>query len=133
MFDCMSKSTQSTVPIQIEVNTIASSFGAVGGNSLRSVHCRTLKGANREKDIANIPDNPSLTEIAKGFIKAWNAYGNPDAVIVFLVSAAETNIFDQRAIEYEIYSLNCAITVRRYTFENVISSGRHGNDGTLHM
>ena len=131
MFD--SDSTGAVLsPKQIEINTIAASFGGVSGNRIRTVHTKALKDSNRRKDVPMLPRNSSTEDIAKGLVDGWNAYGCPSASIVFLVLEVENNIFDQRAVEYAINSLNDNICVRRRTFKDVISNTKL-EDGKLFM
>ena len=132
MFDSDSKNCLLT-PKQIEVNTIASSFGGVSGSYIKSVHTRALRESNRNKDISLLPNNPSTDEIARGLVEGWNAYGSPKASITFLVLEVESNIFDQRAIEYAINSINDRIPVRRRTFKEVTATSRLSNDGILFL
>ena len=71
-----------------------------------------------------LPRNSSTEDIAKAPVDGWQAYGCSSASIVFLELEVENNIFDQRAVEYAINSLNGNICVRRRTFKDVISTSK---------
>ena len=133
MFDCSQQTSQnfSYSSKQIEVNTIAVGFGGLGGDVIRSIHCRSLKEFNRSNDIEFLPENLSKIEIAKGLFDGWKAYNNSKAIILFLVLQNEANIFDQRALEYSIYSINENVPVRRKHFNDIIDQGRTDDNGKL--
>ncbi|ESO98063.1 hypothetical protein LOTGIDRAFT_174392, partial [Lottia gigantea] len=69
-----------------------------------------------EKDIAK-------GQVA-GFVKAWELYGNPKAIIVFVVLHNERYAMDQRLMEFEIYKQNPNIRVVRKTFNDLIRYGK---------
>lgn len=49
-----------------------------------------------------LPENSSLEEIAAGLAHAWEAYDEPDSVVLFVVQEGERNVFDQRWLQYEL-------------------------------
>ena len=132
MFDC-DPANSVLFPKQIEINAIAAGLGGLGGSRIKAVQMKALRESNRSEDIASMPNNPSTYEIARGLIEGWNAYGNPKSSIVFLITEPEPNVFDQRATEYEINSINDRIPVRRRTVNDIISDSRLTNDGKLFM
>ena len=133
MFDCNSIENDCISPKQIEINTISVSYVGIAGNRIKAVHSKALQDANRTEDIKSLPDNPSTNEVAKALVAAWNAYDESSASIVFLVYEFECQTFDQRAVEYEINSINQYIPVRRKTLNNVIKTGNVENNGGLYM
>uniref|UniRef100_M1CSC2 Glutathione synthetase n=1 Tax=Solanum tuberosum TaxID=4113 RepID=M1CSC2_SOLTU len=84
---------QTKLLLQIELNTISSSFP--GLSCLVSELHRSLLQQYRE-DIASdpnrIPANNAVNQFAEALAKAWNEYGDPRAVIMFVVQAEERNI-----------------------------------------
>ena len=120
-------------PKQIEINTIAAGCVGVGGNCLKSVHIKALKESNRNNEIPLLPNNTSTVDIATCLVEGWISYGNPKAVIVFVVIEAELNVFDQRLLEYAINSLDDNILISRRTFTDVINSAHLADDGVLFM
>ncbi|XP_073415523.1 glutathione synthetase isoform X2 [Dendrobates tinctorius] len=101
MFDCREDGT--TALKQIEINTIAASFGGLSSRT-PAVHQHVLKTLGRQEEACKIlPNNPSLG-IARGIAKAWELYGSPRAVVMFLVENLQRNIFDHRYIENELWS-----------------------------
>lgn len=53
-------------------------------------------------DLDAYPANESLREIAAGLAEGWKAYGEDDAVVLFVVQEGERNVFDQRWLQYEL-------------------------------
>jgi len=133
MFDSNNSKEASIVPKQIEINTISVSYVGIAGNRISAVHARALRKINRSNEVALLPNNRTTDEVAAGLVEGWNAYGNPDAMIAFLVYQFETNTFDQKALECAINSINESIIVQRITLEDVIRSGKVQNDGRLYM
>uniref|UniRef100_T1GYN1 Glutathione synthetase n=1 Tax=Megaselia scalaris TaxID=36166 RepID=T1GYN1_MEGSC len=108
---------------QVEINTVASSFGAVS-----SVIAKTQKyimgelgfgGADHEK---NLPVNSSVQSICRGMIRAWELYNNENSVIVFIVENLTMNICDQRILEFHIRETNPKIQVLRLTLTEMASA-----------
>ncbi|MCD7472416.1 Glutathione synthetase [Datura stramonium] len=84
---------QTKLLLQIELNTISSSFP--GLSCLVSELHRSLLQQYRE-DVASdpnrIPINNAVNQFAEALAKTWNEYGDPRAVIMFVVQAEERNI-----------------------------------------
>ena len=74
-----------------------------------------------------------LQYIGKGLVEAWETYGNPDACIVFFINETESNVFDQRALEYEVYEYNSDIEVRREIYNKAVNYLSLSNDRKLFM
>ena len=104
---------------QIEVNTIASSFGGVGTDKIRRLYLTVLKDKPMNSLASRIPTNLTLRNFGKGLAEAWKAYGVADAIIIFFISDKEYNVFDQRAVEYEVYAENPSIVIQRVKFADV--------------
>lgn len=105
--------------LQIELNTISSSFAGLG--ALTSKMHRYLVdrfGENLGLSTANVPDNSAADDFAEGLGKAWLEYGDPKAAILMVVHAKETNMYDQHWISLKIYERFGAKVIRR-TFAEV--------------
>jgi len=109
-------------PKQIEINTVAASFNGIGTHKMKMLHEQTLKRAGLADLMSRLPDNPAAKNVAKAFANAWRLYGNPSAVIVFLVNEVEHNIYDQRAFEYEILAQAPEIRIIRKTMNDMAAS-----------
>ncbi|XP_062871139.1 glutathione synthetase [Trichomycterus rosablanca] len=105
---------------QIEINTIAASFGGLSSRT-PDVHRHILKVAGRLEDSKLILDNNPAAGLAKGLAKAWELYGSEKAVVMFLVEDVQRNIYDHRYVENELWSRN--IPVIRRQFEDVSRRG----------
>ncbi|KAK7114903.1 glutathione synthetase-like [Littorina saxatilis] len=112
---------------QIEFNTIAASFGGLIGAATH-LHRYTLDLAGKPYTSSEMPDNDPARGFAAGMVKAWELYGNPDAVILFLVSGIESNIIDQRWLEFKVHQQNSKIRVIRGTLLDVHAKGSLSDD-----
>lgn len=112
MFDCKENGT--TALKQIEINTIAASFGGLSSRT-PAVHQHVLRTLGKSEEASKIlSNNPSLG-ISRGIAKAWELYGSQKAVVMFLVENVQRNIFDHRCIENELWSRNIKVIRRRLT------------------
>ncbi|XP_069809436.1 glutathione synthetase [Dendropsophus ebraccatus] len=112
MFDCRADGT--TALKQIEINTIAASFGGLSSQT-PAVHQHVLKALGKPEDVSNVlSNNPSLG-ISRGIARAWELYGSQRAVVMFLVENVQRNIFDHRYIENELWNRNIKVIRRRLT------------------
>ncbi|XP_053309196.1 glutathione synthetase [Spea bombifrons] len=109
MFDCRENGTSLK---QIEINTIAASFGGLTSRT-PAVHQHVLNTLGKTEEASKIlPNNPSFG-ITNGIAKAWELYGSEKAVVMFLVETTQRNIFDHRYIENELWNRNIRVIRRR--------------------
>ncbi|XP_076449521.1 glutathione synthetase-like [Babylonia areolata] len=130
MTDSGTKTSAGIPPLQlkqIEFNTI--SVGLVGlAGATTLLHRYTLDLAGKDYTREEMPDNEPVLGMARGLVTAWELYGNPEAIILFLVSEKEANIIDQRWLEFKVHQLNRKINVVRATFDDVHMKGSLGED-----
>uniref|UniRef100_A0A673JVC4 Glutathione synthetase n=1 Tax=Sinocyclocheilus rhinocerous TaxID=307959 RepID=A0A673JVC4_9TELE len=67
---------------QIEINTIAASFGGLASRT-PDVHRHILKVANLPEESNNVLDNNPAAGLARGLAKAWELYGSERCVLKF--------------------------------------------------
>ncbi|KAK8849378.1 glutathione synthetase [Kwoniella newhampshirensis] len=109
---------------QVEFNTIAASFGALSqraGEMHRYLHKATNSYYSVSPELAkadNFPANQPLKNIAAGLAEGWKAYGNDEAVVLFVVQDGERNVFDQKWLEYELLEAH-GIHAVRHTFSDL--------------
>ncbi|KFU90195.1 Glutathione synthetase, partial [Chaetura pelagica] len=101
MFDCGVGGTPALK--QIEINTIAASFGGLTSRTA-AVHGRVLKVLGKPEEASRLLTNNPSKGLAWGIAKAWELYGAPGAVVMFLVEEVQRNIFDQRCVENELWN-----------------------------
>uniref|UniRef100_A0A8C5G3M8 Glutathione synthetase n=1 Tax=Gouania willdenowi TaxID=441366 RepID=A0A8C5G3M8_GOUWI len=101
---------------QIEINTIAASFGGLSSRT-PDVHRLVLTVAGRKEESQQILDNNPAAGLARGIAKAWELYGAPRAVVMFLVEESQRNIFDHRFVENELWK-------RKHVFYSHLSDGQ---------
>lgn len=115
---------------QIEINTIAASFGGLSSRTAY-VHRHVLKVAGKLEESQQILDNNPATGLARAVAKAWDLYGSERAVVMFLVEDSQRNIFDQRYIESELWKRN--IPTIRKRFDDVWTTGTLDQDKRLYV
>ncbi|XP_038067931.1 glutathione synthetase-like [Patiria miniata] len=116
---------------QIEINTMASSFGGLSAN-LTHLHKYTLGLHSSEDNFeVNIPENKSVEALAEGMVKAWQLYGRREAVVCYMVCCPEQNIFDQRLLEFMMKKKDSGIRVIRRSLTDVGKRGRLSEDRRL--
>ncbi|CAI9580594.1 unnamed protein product, partial [Staurois parvus] len=112
MFDCKEDGT--TALKQIEINTIAASFGGLSSRT-PAVHQHVLRTLGKSEEARKILSNDPSLGISRGIAKAWELYDSQKAVVMFLVENVQRNIFDHRYIENELWNRNIKVIRRRLT------------------
>ncbi|KAJ3032877.1 hypothetical protein HDV00_007011 [Rhizophlyctis rosea] len=116
---------------QVELNTIASSFSSLS-NLASDLHRYLLNRTNFFNDPSlpspdivpsALPQNTSMTSIAKGIATAWELYGVKSAVAVMVVQPGERNAFDQRWIEYQLFQ-NHGVKLIRKSLAEIQAEGK---------
>ncbi|NXR83377.1 GSHB synthetase, partial [Pycnonotus jocosus] len=128
MFDCGLDGTAALR--QIEINTIAASFGGLTSRTA-DVHRLVLKVLGKTEEASHLLPNNPAKGLALGIAKAWELYGSPRAVVMFLVEEVQRNIFDQRCVENELWNRN--IRVVRKRFRDVFEQGSLDASRRLYM
>ncbi|XP_060807245.1 glutathione synthetase isoform X3 [Amyelois transitella] len=99
---------------QVEFNTIASSFGAITSN-LPAMFRYILRSMGYGDIIKNMPENRALSGLCAGIIEAYDLFGVPDSLVLFVVEEVSYNICDQRFHEFHITEARPDIMVIRKT------------------
>ncbi|CAL8121898.1 unnamed protein product [Orchesella dallaii] len=107
---------------QVEINTIASSFGALS-TVLVHAHRYILAELGHQDKLERLPDNNALQGLCGGMLKAWSIYGRDSAGILFIIEDVTYNICDQRFHEFEIRKMNPNVKVLR---KNLTEIGARG-------
>ncbi|XP_065363334.1 glutathione synthetase-like isoform X2 [Calliphora vicina] len=108
---------------QVEINTIASSFGGISTHML-PLQSYVLGELGQYEKLKNMPENKALAGICDGMIRAWEIYNNPKAVIMFIIEDVSYNICDQRFHEFYIREKCPHIKVLRRTLTQVHKNGK---------
>lgn len=103
---------------QVELNTIATSFGALA-SSLPSMSRYILRQLGHGDLIKNMPENNALSGLCAGIIEAYDLFGVPSAVVLFVVEDVSYNICDQRFHEFEICEKRPDIFIHRKTLTEI--------------
>ncbi|XP_063629338.1 glutathione synthetase-like isoform X5 [Cydia splendana] len=103
---------------QVEFNTIASSFGAISSN-LPAMNRYILRQLGCGDLIKNMPENKALSGLCSGIIEAYDLFGVPGSVALFVVEEVSYNICDQRFHEFEISETRPDIIIYRKTLNEI--------------
>ncbi|XP_073962826.1 glutathione synthetase-like isoform X2 [Choristoneura fumiferana] len=103
---------------QVEFNTVAASFGAISSN-LPAMSRYVLRQLGHGDLIKNMPENKALSGLCGGITEAYDLFGVPGAVILFVVEEVSYNICDQRFHEFQISETRPEIVIYRRTLNEI--------------
>ncbi|XP_063542262.1 glutathione synthetase-like isoform X1 [Cydia strobilella] len=103
---------------QVEINSIASGFGHLGPVS-REIQSYILRQLGCGHLIKNMPENKALSGLCSGIIEAYDLFGVPGSVALFVVEEVSYNICDQRFHEFEISERRPDIIIYRKTLNEI--------------
>jgi glutathione synthase len=110
--------------LQVEINTIASSFGALS-QKITEMH-QAFTTNSHEK--SQIPENKAISGISKGIAVAHQLFINQNnlqdgtVISIMIVQGNEKNFSDQRLIEFYLLE-HYGIIMHRETLENILMFG----------
>uniref|UniRef100_A0A2M4AFW1 Glutathione synthetase n=1 Tax=Anopheles triannulatus TaxID=58253 RepID=A0A2M4AFW1_9DIPT len=99
---------------QVEINTIASSFGGISTN-ITPMHSYILTELGHQDKLVNLPENRALSGLCDAMVEAWKIQNKPAAAICFVVEDRTYNICDQRFHEFYIRETYPHVNVVRRT------------------
>ena len=85
---------------------------------LTKLHNRLLTKMDFKQEVIKerLPENQALLSQGPAIVQAWKDFGDPQAVLLFVVEEVNQNQFDQRLVEYSVEELsNGEIKVIRAT------------------
>ncbi|PIA44735.1 hypothetical protein AQUCO_01700378v1 [Aquilegia coerulea] len=117
--------------LQIELNTISSSFPGLGC-LVSELHSNLLNhyGDHVGLQSGRVPGNTALTGYADALGQAWKEYNDPRAVVMVVVQTEERNMYDQHWLSTVLKERHAVTTIRK-TLAEVDSEGELLPDGTL--
>mmetsp|Transcript_18308 Transcript_18308/g.36892 ORF Transcript_18308/g.36892 Transcript_18308/m.36892 type:complete len:523 (+) Transcript_18308:301-1869(+) len=130
------KQFDESIPLQVELNTIASSFGCLSSKITRMhQHIESLGGASTGEGM--LPDNGAAEGIAEGLAVALKEYERQrieqqagaidEIVVVMVVQPGETNSVDQRDLEFLLQQKHGVRLIRRSLYE-LATTGNFADD-----
>lgn len=128
--DYLANFLESNAIKQVEVNTIASSFGGIS-TFMTPMHSYILKELGHADKLDDLPANHALSGLCDGMVEAWNIQNNPSAAIMFVIEDITYNICDQRFHEFYIRETYPHIAVIRRTLTQIFEQGKLGPSGEL--
>lgn len=115
---------------QIEINMIAASFAGLD-SQVAKMHRYMADAAGDEYPYVKekVPVNNAIEGLGEGLAKAWLAFGNERAAVVFVIMQEEKNSFDQRHLEYSFHDGTRSLGVKHHVpvlFRTLQDIGRDG-------
>lgn len=122
---------ETTTLQQVEINTISAAFSSLG-TTIAELHrflCHVRPAlCSHYKPDTNLARNASDVGHAELLAEAHKLYGQPDAVVLIVVLNCETNLFDQRKLEYLLWRDHGIRCIRRSLTQLI--DGAHLNEET---
>ncbi|XP_058064292.1 glutathione synthetase-like isoform X3 [Anopheles bellator] len=115
---------------QVEINTIASSFGGISTN-IKPMHSYVLSELGYQDKVANLPENMALSGLCDAMVEAWKLQNCPTSHILFVVENVTYNICDQRLHEFYIREKYPHVGVVRRTLTQIHQEATLGPCGQL--
>ncbi|KAF7805146.1 glutathione synthetase, chloroplastic-like [Senna tora] len=133
--------------LQIELNTISSSFAGFSG-LVAELHKNVILrnylhvgilffrnilshyGKLLGLDSKRIPANSACSQFVEALGKAWCEYNDPRAVVMFVVQAEERNMYDQHLLSFALRERYHVMSIRK-TLAEIDQEGELLPDGTL--
>ena len=133
----------SAIPLQVELNTIASSFGCLSSKITRMhQHLESLGGPTTGQ--GSLADNGAAEGVAEGLAMALKEYQRQreehsikrddaddvdEVVVVMVVQPGETNSVDQRDLEFLLQQKHGVRLIRRSLNELATAASMNNGDG----
>lgn len=128
--DYLANFLESNAIKQVEINTIASSFGGIS-TFMTPMHSYILKELGEMDKLPNLPENHALSGLCDAMVEAWKIQNRPQAVILFVIEDITYNICDQRFHEFYIRETYPHVQVIRRTLTQIFDQGKLGPNGEL--
>lgn len=128
--DYLANFLESNAIKQVEINTIASSFGGIS-TFMTPMHSYILTELGQVDKLVNLPENRALSGLCDGMVEAWKIQNRPQAVIMFVIEDITYNICDQRFHEFYIRETYPHVQVIRRTLTQIFNGGKLGSNGEL--
>ena len=109
--------------LQVELNTIASSFGCLSTLVGRMHRYLMERSGASPSELESLPPNDAMTEIASALGAAVEAHGATNGVVIMVVQPGERNAFDQQWLQLRLWQLKKVKTLRR-TLAEISRRGR---------
>ncbi|KAK3418520.1 hypothetical protein EUGRSUZ_H04452 [Eucalyptus grandis] len=122
---------QTKLLLQIELNTISSSFSGLGC-LVSELHRSLLShyGETLGLDPRRIPTNAAVSHYAEALAKAWIEFNNLKATVLVVVQTEERNMYDQHWLSSVLRERHNVRSIRK-TLAEIDAEGELQPDGTL--
>ncbi|XP_057851930.1 glutathione synthetase, chloroplastic [Cryptomeria japonica] len=119
--------------LQIELNTISSSFAGLGC-LVSQLHRYLIKhfGDQHCLDLKRVPENTTMKRYAEALAHAWKEFNDLSSIVLVVVQPEERNMYDQHWICMLLKELYGVSTVRK-TLAEIDAEGEILSNGSLQI
>lgn len=118
------------VPLQVELNTIAASFGCLSARVTQLHKYLIARHLSEHYKMENLPDNNAIVGLSSAIATAAKLYNKTNKCIVMIIPENERNAPDQRLIEYELWETHRLPMLRR-TLAEINENAKLDSDKNL--
>uniref|UniRef100_A0A0C9RPL6 Glutathione synthetase n=1 Tax=Wollemia nobilis TaxID=56998 RepID=A0A0C9RPL6_9CONI len=125
--------TETEAVLQIELNTISSSFAGLG-SLVSQLHRYLIShfGEHLSLDSKRVPENTAAKKYAEALAQAWKEFNDLSSIVLVVVQPEERNMYDQHWISMLLKESYGVSTVRK-TLAEIDAEGELSSDGSLHI
>ena len=116
---------------QIESNTFGPNYVAMGTKKMAELYRYVLRKAGMDEYLTKLPNDNAAEGLAKIFARAWEMYGNREAVLLVVYDESDRYGFDQRLLEYEVLGQNPLIRTVRKTLKEMTACAKLDSERRL--
>lgn len=116
--------------LQVELNTIASSFGCLSTLVGRLHRYLLQRSGVPQQQLDALPPNNAMDDIVDAMAVAAAEYGQEGGVMVMVVQPGERNAFDQQWLQTRLWERHGVRTLRR-TLAQLVEEGQVDAQGRL--
>lgn len=98
--------------LQVELNTIASSFGCLS-NLVGNMHKYITSRLSSGWSAGELPENEALRMLPEALAQAVGLYGAEGSVVLMVVQPGERNAYDQQWLQTNLWESHRVRTIRR--------------------
>lgn len=118
--------------LQVELNTIASSFGCLATKTSDLHRYVVGRLARTDLDPSRLPANPALVNIADALAEGVKAHGAEGGVVLMVVQPGEKNAYDQQWLQLALWERHGVRTLRA-TLRQIAEEGQVDSNGGLRL
>lgn len=114
-------------PLQIEFNTVSVALYTLSKHVYAWHKFSALRHGHLSEAAYQLPEHSPSNKLASALAEAHRRYPGAQCCVVFVVQATESNLSDQRTVEYDLFE-RFRVPCLRLTLAQIAERGRHVKD-----